>query len=130
MSRKTPHACQNPWVAQIDSVERKLMNSSEVPTASRSPEAQLSSGWFSCRTKYWIDRLAQLSEELQTSTVTGKQCSEYEECQQLLQQSMPTLQRLNQRGSAPVEHVIQQEEAIAVAMRAASKQRAAQRKAR
>ncbi len=130
MPRNSPLTCQSPWVAQINSVERKLMNSSEVPTASRSPEAQLSSGWLSCRTKYWIDRLAQLSEALQTSTVTGKQRSEYEECQQLLQQSMPTLQRLNQRASAPVEHVIQQEEAIAVAMRAASKQRAAQRKAR
>lgn len=134
MSRKASNTCQSPWVAQIDSVEIKLMDSSEVGHVPRQTDVAthvpLNSGWLSCRAKYWIDRLTQLSETLQTSTVTGKQCSDYEVCQQLLQQSMPTLQRLNQRAgrASDAASCDQQEDAVAVALRAASKQRASQRK--
>lgn len=136
MSRKTPITCQSPWVAQIDSVERKLMHSSARIVASGPPEASASlplrSGWFRCHAKYWIGRLTQLSKALQTSTITGKQHSEYEECQLLLQQSRPTLQRLHQRASRPsgIVPCDQQEEAVTVALRAASKQRASHIKTR
>lgn len=136
MSRKTPITCQSPWVAQIDSVERKLMHFSGASVTSGHPDASapppFCAGWFRCHAKYWIGRLTQLSQALQTSTVTGKQRSEYEECQQLLQQSRPALQRLHQRASAPSANVNcdQQEEAVTVALRAASKQRASQTKVR
>ncbi|MCU7367177.1 hypothetical protein C7434_4097 [Pantoea sp. PNA 14-12] len=120
---------QNPWVALIDSVEKKLIYPATMLSADRQrgERTQMDSapGWFRCRGKRWINRLTKLSETLITSTTTGKQCSAYEECQQLLQQSVPTLQRLSQRTRRPCEglSVCQQEETVAVALRAARKRR-------
>ena len=117
---------KNPWVALIDSVEKKLIYPAEALFADRQCGGAGSvPGWFRCRGKSWINRLAKLSEALKTSTVTGKQCSAYEECQQLLQQSVPTLQRLSQRASRPCEGLsaCQQEDTLAVALRAARKRR-------
>jgi hypothetical protein len=152
MSRKNARLFENPWLSQIDSVERNLIN--YAPDARRiSPVSIVPVGWIECgeradaqltllaqrpdelvkRLKSWrqaglltsqaAESFRQLQRLTQTSIARNQPITQLEEYQQLVGQLTPTLERINQRLNAQRQSANLAEDSLEVALRIAEKRR-------
>lgn len=152
MSRKNARLFENPWLSQIDSVERNLIN--YAPDARRTfadPVAPI--GWIDCgeradaqlallaqqpdellkRLKTWrqaglltsqaAESLRQLQRLTQTSIARNQPITQLDEYQQLVGQLTPTLERINQRLNGQRPPVTLADDTLEVALRIAEKRR-------
>jgi len=152
MSRKNARLFENPWLSQIDSVERNLIN--YAPDARRiAPVSIVPVGWIECgeradaqlallaqrpdelvkRLKSWrqaglltsqaAESFRQLQRLTQTSIARNQPITQLEEYQQLVGQLTPTLERINQRLNAQRQSANLAEDSLEVALRIAEKRR-------
>ncbi|MCA1179240.1 MULTISPECIES: hypothetical protein [unclassified Pantoea] len=152
MSKKNARLFENPWLSQIDSVERNLIN--YAPDARRiAPVSIVPVGWIECgeradaqltllaqrpdelvkRLKSWrqaglltsqaAESFRQLQRLTQTSIARNQPITQLEEYQQLVGQLTPTLERINQRLNAQRQSANLAEDSLEVALRIAEKRR-------
>ncbi len=152
MSRKNARLFENPWLSQIDSVERNLIN--YAPDARRVASVPLAPvGWIDCgeradaqlallaqqpdellkRLKDWrqaglltrqaAESFRQLQRLTQTSIARNQPITQLEEYQQLVGQLTPTLERINQRLNAQRQPTNMADDSLEVALRIAEKRR-------
>ena len=152
MSSKNAQLFENPWLSQIDSVERNLIN--YAPAARRTdPVFVQPVGWIDCgeradaqlallaqqpdellkRLKTWrqaglltsqaAESFRQLQSLTQTSVARNQPITQLEEYQQLVGQLTPTLERINQRLNAQRQPAEMAEDSLEVALRIAEKRR-------
>ena len=152
MSRNNARLFENPWLSQIDSVERNLIN--YAPDARRiAPVSIVPVGWIECgeradaqltllaqrpdelvkRLKSWrqaglltsqaAESFRQLQRLTQTSIARNQPITQLEEYQQLVGQLTPTLERINQRLNAQRQSANLAEDSLEVALRIAEKRR-------
>ncbi|MBK0097738.1 hypothetical protein IBT49_17255 [Erwinia sp. S63] len=152
MSRNNAQLFENPWLSQIDSVERNLIN--YAPDARRvAPVSIVPVGWIECgeradaqlallaqrpdelmnRLKSWrqaglltsqaAESFRQLQRLTQTSIARNQPITQLEEYQQLVGQLTPTLERINQRLNAQRQSATMADDSLEVALRIAEKRR-------
>ena len=152
MSRNNARLFENPWLSQIDSVERNLIN--YAPDARRvAPVSIVPVGWIECgeradaqlvllaqrpdelmnRLKSWrqaglltsqaAESFRQLQRLTQTSIARNQPITQLEEYQQLVGQLTPTLERINQRLNAQRQSATMADDSLEVALRIAEKRR-------
>ncbi len=152
MSRNNAQLFENPWLSQIDSVERNLIN--YAPDARRvAPVSIVPVGWIDCgeradaqlallaqrpdelmnRLKSWrqaglltsqaAESFRQLQRLTQTSIARNQPITQLEEYQQLVGQLTPTLERINQRLNAQRQSATMADDSLEVALRIAEKRR-------
>ena len=152
MSRKNARLFENPWLSQIDSVERNLIN--YAPDARRRfTDPVVPIGWIDCgeradaqlallaqqpdellkRLKTWrqaglltsqaAESLRQLQRLTQTSIARNQPITQLDEYQQLVGQLTPTLERINQRLNGQRPPVTLADDTLEVALRIAEKRR-------
>jgi len=152
MSRNNAQLFENPWLSQIDSVERNLIN--YAPDARRvDPVSIVPVGWIDCgeradaqlallaqrpdelvkRLKSWrqaglltsqaAESFRQLQRLTQTSIARNQPITQLEEYQQLVGQLTPTLERINQRLNAQRQSATMADDSLEVALRIAEKRR-------
>ena len=152
MSRNNARLFENPWLSQIDSVERNLIN--YAPDVRRvSPVPIVPVGWIDCgeradaqlallaqrpdelvkRLKSWrqaglltsqaAESFRQLQRLTQTSIARNQPITQLEEYQQLVGQLTPTLERINQRLNAQRQSATMADDSLEVALRIAEKRR-------
>lgn len=152
MSRNNARLFENPWLSQIDSVERNLIN--YAPDARRvAPVSIVPVGWIDCgeradaqlallaqrpdelmnRLKSWrqaglltsqaAESFRQLQRLTQTSIARNQPITQLEEYQQLVGQLTPTLERINQRLNAQRQSATMADDSLEVALRIAEKRR-------
>lgn len=152
MSRKNARLFENPWLSQIDSVERNLIN--YAPDARRVASVPLAPvGWIDCgeradaqlallaqqpdellkRLKDWrqaglltrqaAESFRQLQRLTQTSIARNQPITQLEEYQQLVGQLTPALERINQRLNAQRQPTNMADDSLEVALRIAEKRR-------
>ena len=152
MSRKNARLFENPWLSQIDSVERNLIN--YAPDARRTfADPVATPGWIDCgeradaqlallaqrpdellnRLKSWrqaglltsqaAESFRQLQRLTQTSIARNQPITQLEEYQQLVGQLTPTLERINQRLNAQRQSATMADDSLEVALRIAEKRR-------
>ncbi|ORM62626.1 hypothetical protein PRCB_11625 [Pantoea rodasii] len=152
MSRDNARLFENPWLSQIDSVERNLIN--YAPDARRAaPVSMVPVGWIECgeradaqlallaqqpdelvkRLKSWrqaglltsqaAESFRQLQRLTQTSVARNQPITQLEEYQQLVGQLTPTLERINQRLNAQRQSATLADDSLEVALRIAEKRR-------
>jgi len=152
MSRNNARLFENPWLSQIDSVERNLIN--YAPDVRRvAPVSIVPVGWIDCgeradaqlallaqrpdelmnRLKSWrqaglltsqaAESFRQLQRLTQTSIARNQPITQLEEYQQLVGQLTPTLERINQRLNAQRQSATMADDSLEVALRIAEKRR-------
>ena len=152
MSRNNAQLFENPWLSQIDSVERNLIN--YAPDVRRvAPVPIVPVGWIDCgeradaqlallaqrpdelvkRLKSWrqaglltsqaAESFRQLQRLTQTSIARNQPITQLEEYQQLVGQLTPTLERINQRLNAQRQSATMADDSLEVALRIAEKRR-------
>lgn len=152
MSRNNARLFENPWLSQIDSVERNLIN--YAPDVRRvAPVPIVPVEWIDCgeradaqlallaqrpdelvkRLKSWrqaglltsqaAESFRQLQRLTQTSIARNQPITQLEEYQQLVGQLTPTLERINQRLNAQRQSATMADDSLEVALRIAEKRR-------